>query len=456
MKKLLLILGLVAGTFAANAQRMALRPYTQLVGKPVSGFSGMVNAVMPQQSVVRVNDIATVNEAQGHFIIDTLQSWYNLASMLNNTGMVQVGAFTPYMWPDTTTVYDINDTLHNVQWTSAGMAIDPTDPNWALDPSGTIPSLDTFSSSYEVDSVAIPFTYQRVAEVDSATGNPIVDTLVIQICSPEAWYFTNSLGSREWFGTMGFDINTDLAKNGGNGSAILQTIRIPLTSADTSSLTYNIKSRALSNIKISALKGFSTKSTYPICAIYTFKPGTKWSDGDTIGSGNPTPKHLNNVFRFRMDYASADPMLTKANNGLIIQGQQRHNPVWLPVKTQGSKYLVSQDFGAYFMPDVSFYIKAVRKYTGLNEIAQNIAGISLYPNPANDNLNVNVSMNKSDNVTVRISDMLGQQVAVLANGNMLSGNHTINVNTSSLKSGVYFCTVSTSNGSQTQRFVVSK
>lgn len=462
MKKLLLILGLVAGTFAASAQRMVSQPIPNTPARFQNKISNFLE-VKNMPSIVRVtgNETPEAQETQdgNHTVttIDTVQSWYNLGTTLNGIGSVSVNSYAPYMWPDTDANVDQNDTLVPMRWTSVGQAIDPTDDIWAQDPSGTVPTLDTTSKTYELDSIAIPYVYNRV--VESVNGVPVVDTLVIQIVQPESgWtYVDQNTGDTVKISTMGFDINTDLAKVAQTGSSIISTMRVPLTAADTTGLMYRNIVKAVTNAKISASVKFLRKFTYPIGVIYTYKPGTKWQAWDTVGPGAKGRMH--NAFRFRMEYASGNPFLRTATNGMVVNQQQRHLATWLQAPTYSSRYITGTAFTSPQMPDVFFYIKAQRKkrtIVGLNEIAQNVAGISMYPNPTSGGLNINVNMNKADNVSVRITDIVGKQIAVVTNGNIIEGNHTFSFDASSLNEGVYFCTVNTSNGAQTQRFVVSK
>ncbi len=60
-----------------------------------------------------------------------------------------------------------------------------------------------------------------------------------------------------------------------------------------------------------------------------------------------------------------------------------------------------------------------------------------YPNPFNPTTQINFSLAADSKVTLKIFDILGQEVATLLNGNMLAGPHFVNFNASNLTSGVY-------------------
>ena len=60
-----------------------------------------------------------------------------------------------------------------------------------------------------------------------------------------------------------------------------------------------------------------------------------------------------------------------------------------------------------------------------------------YPNPFNPTTQINFSLAADSKVTLRIFDILGQEVATLLNGNVLAGPHNVNFDASRLTSGVY-------------------
>jgi hypothetical protein len=61
-----------------------------------------------------------------------------------------------------------------------------------------------------------------------------------------------------------------------------------------------------------------------------------------------------------------------------------------------------------------------------------------YPNPFNPSTRINFSLASDSKVSVKIINLLGQEVATLVNGHMTSGSQTVSFDASSLNSGVYF------------------
>ncbi len=60
-----------------------------------------------------------------------------------------------------------------------------------------------------------------------------------------------------------------------------------------------------------------------------------------------------------------------------------------------------------------------------------------YPNPFNPSTQINFNLASDSKVTLKIFDILGQEVVTLLNGSLLAGPHFVNFNASSLTSGVY-------------------
>lgn len=76
---------------------------------------------------------------------------------------------------------------------------------------------------------------------------------------------------------------------------------------------------------------------------------------------------------------------------------------------------------------------------GVDEVS-NIIKTSAYPNPATDEVIVPFTLNDNADVTVSLSNMLGQQVAIQEHNNVLQGKATFK--TSHLPAGMYMYTVS--------------
>lgn len=75
----------------------------------------------------------------------------------------------------------------------------------------------------------------------------------------------------------------------------------------------------------------------------------------------------------------------------------------------------------------------------LDEDNKIINNVKVYPNPVNDQLNLTYVVNKDSNVTIKIMDVLGNEVTTLFSEALQAGpqTHSFNI-TSKLTSGFYF------------------
>lgn len=80
-----------------------------------------------------------------------------------------------------------------------------------------------------------------------------------------------------------------------------------------------------------------------------------------------------------------------------------------------------------------------------------------YPNPFNPSTSIEFSLNKASHVTLRVFDVLGRQVAVLADEYRQAGSYEVSYDAGRLSSGVYYYTLTTDNGfSETRKMILSK
>lgn len=77
------------------------------------------------------------------------------------------------------------------------------------------------------------------------------------------------------------------------------------------------------------------------------------------------------------------------------------------------------------------------------------APVALFPNPAGDRVTLDFSLVTASNVTVTLTSLLGDVVAVPLRSTFGAGRHTVDVDLSTLAAGVFYITVQTSNFTST-------
>ena len=84
------------------------------------------------------------------------------------------------------------------------------------------------------------------------------------------------------------------------------------------------------------------------------------------------------------------------------------------------------------------------------ELSQN------YPNPFNPSTVINYNLAVSSNVSLKIYDVLGNEVAVLVDGFKTAGSYEVSFNASDLSSGIYFYKLTSGNLSEIKKMTLLK
>ncbi|MFN3444373.1 MAG: T9SS type A sorting domain-containing protein, partial [Bacteroidia bacterium] len=92
-------------------------------------------------------------------------------------------------------------------------------------------------------------------------------------------------------------------------------------------------------------------------------------------------------------------------------------------------------------------------FTGLSNINRMPEGISVYPNPAEDVVNITVKELTNINYNVTITDITGKTVFNNQLNSMLN-NNTASINISNFNKGMYFIYLSNDKGTSTQKLIV--
>jgi hypothetical protein len=79
-----------------------------------------------------------------------------------------------------------------------------------------------------------------------------------------------------------------------------------------------------------------------------------------------------------------------------------------------------------------------------------------YPNPFNPSTTINFSVQQAGNVTMRVYNLLGQQVATLVDQKMQAGSHSVTFDASALSSGTYIYRLTSGDFVQTKKMMLIK
>lgn len=101
-------------------------------------------------------------------------------------------------------------------------------------------------------------------------------------------------------------------------------------------------------------------------------------------------------------------------------------------------------------------IDGVSESEGGEEISTHYELQQNYPNPFNPSTTISFALPKSSNVTLKLFDMFGRELATLAQGKFSAGRHHVVFDATSFSSGVYFYRLQAKEFSQTRRLTLIK
>ncbi|MBI5662139.1 MULTISPECIES: DUF4832 domain-containing protein [Ignavibacterium] len=94
----------------------------------------------------------------------------------------------------------------------------------------------------------------------------------------------------------------------------------------------------------------------------------------------------------------------------------------------------------------------------INELIneQNELKLKSFPNPFNNTTKILFKVGNSSNITLRLYNLLGEQIDTLINDYRLKGSYEVNLNAASLTSGIYYCVLTSENSSVATKIILLK
>lgn len=176
------------------------------------------------------------------------------------------------------------------------------------------------------------------------------------------------------------------------------------------------------------------------------------TDGDEVAGDNIWSKDITfpqyTLLNFEFKYG--------ANWGLPSNGGGNDNESTMGVNhsitlTTNAQYVIANTVWADMSPAQTVGVKeANNEIPTVYNLAQN------YPNPFNPTTTINFSVPKAGFVSLKVYNLLGQEVAELVNEQLAAGNYNVNFNASNLTSGVYFYTIKSDNFVATKKMMLVK
>ncbi len=164
-----------------------------------------------------------------------------------------------------------------------------------------------------------------------------------------------------------------------------------------------------------------------------------------------------------------DGFLLKMGNGYgIIQHTTDGGASWT---TQGTPLVDPQGYNAifsiYFVDAQNGWLTAdygkichYTETTGVennnNNLPNDFSLMQNYPNPFNPSTKISYQLPVGSNVTLKVYDMLGNEVETLVNEEKTIGSYEVNFDASKLSSGVYFYRLTAGSFIETKKLILIK
>jgi|GEM_PF-240904 hypothetical protein len=263
-------------------------------------------------------------------------------------------------------------------------------------------------------------------------------------------YISPVLTFRGEFGT-GDPVTQDnnvTASRSGNGNVIFYSWVDSDTAAVTGNQTgigFGVSDNIAPNLRVAARKPYTNEQTYP----------TLVTDGDLI-------------WEARALFPTMAPVSLLQNgswNLPIVMAEMPTNDPLAPANFYyfGNDARIANGSNFCFYPSMTLTWDVILAGGGNCAVSndenvgdENVVLGQSYPNPTNNEAVITFELPAATNVNMTLTNMYGQVVATLANGEMPAGAHKVTVNTRDFAAGVYFYTLEANGVAQTKKMIVSK
>lgn len=334
---------------------------------------------------------------------DSVSAWLNYFNTIGSRGGLPSSYFRNYLYPDSTVKTNFTTSVGHVWKHSFGEVLHPNLKIWG-DYNG--PEIGTWSP-YRLDSITIYYRYFRFDDVDDKLVVQYYDDSKIQTNLDPGW---NSGAS---YANVGYDYT---ARKGADPT---KEIVVNLTQDDTVGVSRQGK----------IVLPLMTPLTTGLSAVtVTFFPGKEAALGDTIDVYTfPDVKNKVNAF-IAYDRRDELPYVAPGNynNGLMVTQSVRYNEStngWNGRYQPGTSWASAS--GIYHF-DMDFKIVYDPENNSVGDFSDKLA---LYPNPANNHINLQVEDLTGYQCTVY--DLQGK--SVLQVGELMSGS----IDIAELPKGMY-------------------
>jgi len=451
MKKLLL--SLVAGGFALSAFAQQNANNSIVLKNSLGQYKAMPDpndaGYVKSHANTPANKTTATGGSQWFIPFDMINSVYLGGSLDNNTFVFPIG------WDSTQTQFFQNPTpkYYPVNWLSVAEFVDPIYSQGfkSTDYSGDNGLYVLPGSTYTVDSVF----FQGAYVANPTRPATVVDTFVVSVAAVP--YSLTSINKTSYPAITNYEGVTD------NGNVLKIEADLNATSGARTLNYAGVKSWKVpidtSKRHVKTANGYTTNGfTYAVpgglnvgtnsgfAVSVAFKPGEPYS-GDSVAA--------HNYFMPLAGYGTSGQV-----EPYFFYTYNDRNMSYLMHYSADNRYSSTLQFELWNTPDLSYEFFPIGGYVTCNSCwdlsvanVSNIASVAAYPNPATSEVTVPFTLKNAANVTISLTNTMGQVITSQSFGKTNSGKATFN--TASLANGLYFYTIVADGAQKTGRVVVA-
>ena len=234
----------------------------------------------------------------------------------------------------------------------------------------------------------------------------------------------------------------------------------------------NLKPNPMPMISTNTRRIFNTKTTWPYVSMisstlidsvdpgFVFPPTNydniktfllgRWSTGTNIDWAYDPSSDLSAVWPMNEDLSYSNSRLKTGGMGGFPIGDLYH---WWPTQYtawKAQEQTENNTIYGWLTNSITTGVKEQSSIPAKYELNQN------YPNPFNPTTQIEYSVPERGNISLKVYNLLGEEVATLFTGVQQAGNHVATFNGTGLTSGVYFYRLQAGNFSDTKKLVLMK
>ncbi len=153
----------------------------------------------------------------------------------------------------------------------------------------------------------------------------------------------------------------------------------------------------------------------------------------------------------------ADTLLSERGTCATETPMMGDGPLNIGAKNKDGPYFTGRidEIELYnYTPDKKFFTSTGERNP--SSLPQQVRLYQNYPNPFNPTTKIRFSLKRFSEVKLTVYDLLGRKIAILVDGNLSAGMHSVNFNASKLSSGVYLYRLKTNDYSQLRKMILLK